>query len=102
MLARPKVGRNPLPASSAFMPLNMANKYDAYAYFTLVFVCDDCRVAIAPKEPFTDCDDDYCYDLARKAESRGWFVGVNGNGPCLCPDCRKKRDIPNDGTSFSA
>jgi hypothetical protein len=75
------------------MTLDMANHYDAYAYFILCFLCDDCGASIEPTREFTDCDDEYCFDIARQAESAGWFASLGGTSPCLCPACRKKRDL---------
>jgi hypothetical protein len=75
------------------MTLDMANHYDAYAYLILVFVCDDCKASIEPTRDFADCDDEYCFDLARQAESAGWFVSLDGESPCLCPTCRKKQGL---------
>jgi hypothetical protein len=75
------------------MALEMSNDYDTYAYFMLMFVCDDCKTDIEAPDWFTDCDEEYCYYIARKAESADWYISFDEKWPCLCPDCRKKRGL---------
>jgi hypothetical protein len=75
------------------MTQNMTNDYDTYAYLMLLFVCNDCKAHIEPKQTAEACGDEYCFDLARKAEAGGWYIGFGQNMPCLCPDCRKKRGL---------
>jgi len=64
--------------------------YDAYAYAVLNFVCSNCGASIDPPEWFKDCDEEYCYYIARKAESTGWFIACDEHMTCYCPSCREK------------
>lgn len=51
--------------------MQTSRDYDAYAYAILNFVCSDCGAAIEPPDWYQDCDEEYCYYIARKAESAG-------------------------------
>jgi hypothetical protein len=66
----------------------MGNDYDDYAYLMLLFVCDNCEAYVEAPEWFEDCDEEYCYYIARKAESEGWYIGFGEGMPCLCPSCK--------------
>jgi hypothetical protein len=71
----------------------MTNEYDTYASLMLVFVCNDCKEHIKPAEKFMDCGEEYNSHIARKAESRGWYVGFGEDMVCYCRTCRKKRKL---------
>jgi len=75
------------------MIMEAYHDYDAYAYAVLNFVCSDCKEAIEPPEWYKDCDEEYCYYIARKAESAGWFIACDRDMTCYCPICRAKRQL---------
>jgi hypothetical protein len=76
------------------MPTTLRNDYDDYAFWMLMFACDDCHQLILPPEgQEADMGEQYQNCIARIAESAGWYISLAGKMPCLCPDCRKKRGL---------
>jgi hypothetical protein len=76
------------------MEFTSQNDYDDYAFWVLLFVCDDCQTMIEPPEDYDDdLGEEYQYYIARKAESAEWYISLNNNMTCYCPDCRKKRGL---------
>jgi hypothetical protein len=75
------------------MDSESSNDYDLYAFAILCFVCADCKQSIEAPEWYEDCDDEYCYYIARQAESAGWYVAFDKHMACYCPSCRFKRQL---------
>jgi hypothetical protein len=80
--------------------LDMADPYDAHAYFMCGFSCDDCQAELGPDEGFEGFDDRCCRHIADKAKAAGWYVppphGPEGRSDiqtCYCPECAKKREV---------
>ena len=80
--------------------LDMADPYDAHAYFLCDFTCGDCEAHLWPDDGFEGCDDICCRHIADKAKASGWYVPAP-HGPegrmdiqtCYCPECAKKRGL---------
>jgi hypothetical protein len=49
--------------------LDMADPYDAHAYFICGFTCDDCEADLPPDDGFEGCDDRCCRHMADKAKA---------------------------------
>ena len=80
--------------------LDMADPYDAYAYFICCFTCNDCQADLPPDDGFDGCDDVCCRHIADKERALGWYVpppvGPEGRmalDTCYCPDCATKRGL---------
>ena len=80
--------------------LDMADPYDAHAYFICCFTCDDCNTDLPPDEGYDGCDDICCRHIADKAKASGWYVpppqppdGRMDIQTCYCPACAHKRDL---------
>lgn len=80
--------------------LDMADPYDAHAYFICSFACDDCHVDLFPDPGFEGCDDVCCCHISDKAKALGWYVpspeppdGRMDVQTCYCPDCGHKRGL---------
>lgn len=78
--------------------LDMADPYDAYAYFALCFICAGCQAVLTPDEGLEGCDDLGCRHIADKAKALGWYVPPP-EGPerrmtldvGYCPACARSR-----------
>jgi hypothetical protein len=81
------------------MPLDVNNPWEAVAYFTLGFHCEDCKVFIEFDSSHKPCSNDWCIQLAKTAFERGWFIkhpDKNGSmdvGTAWCPQCGLKRGL---------
>jgi len=70
-----------------------SSDYDVYAELMLCFVCDQCEDYIEAPDWFTECDEEYCYYIARRAESAGWRISLEDGMPCVCPDCCSEKGL---------
>ena len=75
------------------MEFETSNDYDLYAFGMLDFICLDCKEGIEPPDWYQDCDEEFCYYIARRAESAGWYICFDKHMTCYCPICRKRKGI---------
>lgn len=80
--------------------LNMADPYDAYAFFVLCFTCSDCQADLPQDVGFDGCDDVCCRHISDKAKALGWYVpppegpeGRQAFDKCYCPACAIARGL---------
>ena len=79
------------------MSLDVHNPWEAHAYFTLCFVCDECERPLDFPSELEAVSDAWCVAIARAAFEAGWFVphpdpdGSMDVMSAWCPDCGKRQ-----------
>jgi hypothetical protein len=81
------------------MSFDVNNPWEAVAYFTLGFYCEDCKASIDFDSAHEPCSDEWCVQLVKIAFERGWFIShPNKDGSmdvcsAWCSKCGQKRGL---------
>lgn len=81
------------------MALEVNNPWEAVAYFSLGFHCDDCKVSLEIDSSLEIASDEWCAELARIAYQHEWFINHPDEDGSMdfctawCPACGSKRGL---------
>ena len=81
------------------MALDVNNPWEALAYFSLGFYCEDCKASLQIDSIHEAATDEWCVELAQAAHGRGWFINHPSDDGSMdfctvwCPVCGGKRGL---------